>query len=537
MELISKYKEVITPKPHVESEKDVILICYGDHLTQDGEKPLVTLKGFLDNQSQKCINSVHILPFYPYTSDDGFSVVDYTEVDRKLGTWEDIKHISQNYRLMCDAVVNHMSSKSHWFEEYLKGNDRYKDYFIDMDPSTDLTMVTRPRTSPLLTPFTAPDGTTKNIWSTFSADQVDLNYANYKVLIDVLDVLFTYVEYGATLIRLDAIAFLWKEVGSHSVHLPQTHEIIQLIREVLHQVAPEIIIITETNVPHQENVSYFGSGHDEAQMVYNFALPPLIIHSMLTGDATKMTDWAMHLELPSDKVCFFNFTASHDGVGMRPISDILSEEEVQNIVDTCRANGGLVSYRDCGDGTVKPYELNCTFKMLLTSPDKPVELRLKRMLLSQSIALAMPGVPGIYFTSLFGASNWREGAEESGVNRSINRQKFTVDELSDYLTNAVKDNFFAIYRDLIRVRTAEPCFNPYAPFRFLNLNKSLFAFEKFLEDESLFCLFNVSNDNVKINSKDLMNGSFLDIVSMKIVEGTISIPGNEFLWLKFKGEQ
>ncbi|MCH2205802.1 MAG: alpha-amylase family glycosyl hydrolase [Lentisphaerales bacterium] len=268
--LIDQYSEEITPKPHVESEKDIILISYGDHVYSESEKPLKTLKTFLDDHCQKSINSVHILPFYPYTSDDGFSVVNYVAVDETLGTWNEVKEIGYDYRLMCDAVVNHMSSKSEWFLGYLKGDKKYKEYFVDVDPSIDLSMVVRPRTSPLLTPFKSADGTTKNIWTTFSADQVDLNYANYKVLIEVLNVLFTYVKNGATLVRLDAIAFLWKEPGSPSVHLPQTHEIIQLMREVLHQVSPEVIIITETNVPHKENISYFGSGHDEAQMVYNF---------------------------------------------------------------------------------------------------------------------------------------------------------------------------------------------------------------------------------------------------------------------------
>ena len=239
-QLVEKYRGKITSTDYVQSEKDLILIAYGDHISDENEKPLITLKRFLNLFCKDKINSVHILPFYPYSSDDGFSVIDYTEVDPKLGSWADVKEIGRNYRIMCDAVVNHISAESKWFKKYLENDPEYENYFHDVDPKTDLSLVVRPRTSPLLTEFKDKDGNTKHIWCTFSADQVDLNYSNYKVLLDVLDALFTYIENGATLIRLDAIAFLWKEPGTHSVHLKQTHELIQLMREVLHQVAPEV---------------------------------------------------------------------------------------------------------------------------------------------------------------------------------------------------------------------------------------------------------------------------------------------------------
>lgn len=533
MSLIDQYKKEITPKPHIESEKDIILISYGDHVYNDEEKPLKTLKHFLDEHCQGCINSAHILPFYPYSSDDGFSVIDYVAVDEKLGSWTEVKDIGSEYRLMCDAVVNHMSSKSDWFLGYLAGDDKYDNYFVDTDPSLDLSMVVRPRTSPLLTPFEAADGTTKHIWTTFSADQVDLNYSNYKVLIEVLNVLFTYVKNGATLIRLDAIAFLWKQPGTDSVHLQQTHEIIQLMREVLHQVSPEVIIITETNVPHQENISYFGSGHDEAQMVYNFALPPLIAFSMMTQDASRMTRWAQHLWLPSDRVCFFNFTASHDGIGMRPISEILTESEVQDLVDMCTTNGGRVSYRDCGNGTIKPYELNCTFKDLLTHPDKAEEERMERMLLSQAIALAMPGVPGIYLSSLFGAGNWNEGVEQTGVNRSINRQKFSASDLESYLAETSHQEFFEKYKKLIGIRSHEPAFNPYLPFEFLNLHKSVFAISKKCDNYKLLCLFNVSQSDIELDlAPFICSDGCTDLISESKVTNNYNLKANDFVWLK-----
>lgn len=531
--LIEVYKDKIKSQPYSQSEKDIILIAYGDHISDKGEKPLVTLKKFLNEFCRDKINSVHILPFYPYSSDDGFSVIDYKAVDPNLGSWKDINSIGENYRIMFDGVVNHMSAESDWFKKYLENDPNYKEYFHDIDPSTDLSEVVRPRTSPLLTEFKDIDGNTKHIWCTFSADQVDLNYSNYKVLLDVLDVLFTYVENGATLIRLDAIAFLWKKAGTKSVHLTQTHELIQVMREVIHQVAPEVIIITETNVPHNENVSYFGTGYDEAHMVYNFALPPLIAWSIITGDGTRLSEWAKTLHLPSDKVCFFNFTASHDGIGMRPVSDILNDAEVQILVDACTNNGGLVSYRDSGFGTVKPYELNCTFKDLLTPPDRPEEIRMKRMLLSQAIALAIPGVPGIYLSSILGTDNWKEGQKVTGINRTLNREKFDWGQLQKRFKVKVNKKYFDNYLKLIELRSSENAFNPYQSFTIMDLHSNCLAILRHGE-ESILCLHSFGEENIVLTLPEEFCKNSIDVITEKSYTGECTLKPNEFVWLKAK---
>ena len=531
--LVDEYRGRIKSQDYAQSEKDIILIAYGDHISNKKEMPLKTLNKFLDKFCKNKINSVHILPFYPYSSDDGFSVIDYTAVDPKLGTWEDVDRISQKFRIMFDGVVNHISAKSDWFQKYLDNDPEYKDYFHDIDPNTDLSEVVRPRTSPLLNEFTDADGNIRHIWCTFSPDQVDLNYSNYKVLLDVLDALFTYIEHGATLIRLDAIAFLWKEAGTHSVHLTQTHELIQVMRDVLHQVAPEVIIITETNVPHKENVSYFGSGHDEAHMVYNFALPPLIAWSIITGDSTRLSQWAKELTLPSDKVCFFNFTASHDGIGMRPVSDILSDDEVQRLVDTCLSNGGLVSYRDSGFGTVKPYELNCTFKDLLTSPDQTEEVKLRRMLLSQAIALAIPGVPGIYLSSILGTDNWKEGQKVTGINRTLNREKFDWGQLQERFKVEVNKKYFDDYLKLIELRSSESAFNPYQSFTILDLHSNCLAIIRHGE-ESILCLHSFGEENIVLTLPEEFSKNSIDVITEKLYTGECTLQPNEFVWLKAK---
>ena len=517
IDLIFKYKQRIASKPYHLSEKDVILITYGDQVTRNHEAALETLYEFMNRHLSGVINSVHILPFYPASSDGGFSVVNYSQVDPRMGSWREIDAISAKYRLMVDGVINHVSQYSDWFKAYLAGDIYFKEFFIEVDPLTDLSSVVRPRSSPLISEFTDNEGKIRNVWTTFSKDQVDLNYKNHRVLRNVLDALFYYVEKGATLIRLDAIAFVWKEIGTECVHLPQTHELIQLMREVIHEVVPEVIIITETNVPHHENVSYFGSGDDEAQMVYNFALPPLLVHSVQSADTTVLTEWAQSLHLPSDKVCFFNFTASHDGIGLRPVHGILSDEAIERMIETVVSYGGLISYRQNPDGTHSPYELNCTYIDALTHPDESDFVRSKRLLLTQAVVLAMPGVPGVYFNSLIGARNYHEGVKHTGVNRTVNREKFHVDWLENELSTegSLAKSVFLSYKRLISIRINEAAFNPFGPFSFFDVDRRVFAVRQVCRDcnESIFAVHNFADEAVTIEIPEAIELPLTELLS------------------------
>jgi len=353
-------------------EKDAVLITYGDMISKKGESPLVSLKRFCDMRLSGAINTVHLLPFFPYSSDGGFSVIDYR--------------------------VNHCSASSKWFDQYIQGVYPYKNYFIEEDPNDErLSMVTRPRPWPLLTKVDTSEGE-KHVWTTFSEDQIDLNFACPDVLFEFLDVLLGYVAKGARIIRLDAVAFLWKEVGTDCIHLEQTHQVVKLMREVLKTVSPETILLTETNVPHDENISYFGKG-DEAHMVYNFALPPLLLHALLSEDSQYIQDWAHNLPPLPAGCSFFNFTASHDGIGVRALSGLVPDDQLDWIIKKVEERGGLVSYRSMPDGSKKPYELNITYRDAMDEPTDQ-ELGVRRFLCSQAIMLGLKGIPGIYFQSI-----------------------------------------------------------------------------------------------------------------------------------------
>lgn len=497
-----------TPDDRVD-EKDAFLITYGDMVGESGETPLSTLAYFLQKHIVGLITTVHLLPFFPFSSDDGFSVIDYDAVNPDLGSWDDIAQIGRQFRLMFDAVINHISAESDWFQGYLQGDPRYKDYFIEVEPGTDLSQVFRPRQSPLLTPFqqkVAPGQTVKKlVWTTFSADQIDLNFANPDVLLDVIGVLLDYVSKGAEFIRLDAIAYIWKEYGTSSIHLPQTHRIIQLIRKVLDKVAPRVALITETNVPHQENISYFGDGTNEAQMVYNFSLPPLTLNAFHTGNATILSRWADTLTLPSDQVTYFNFLASHDGIGVTPARGYLSQEVIEQMGQRVEALGGYVSYRANPDGTSTPYELNISYIDALGDPDikdEAEDLVIARFLASQAIMLAIRGVPGIYFHSLFGSRSWPEGVRETGRVRTINREKLQLTPMEKVLADSGSFRYrvFRGYRRLLEARRLSGAFHPIGGQRILFLKKAIFSLVRTSPDgrTRVLCFHNVSRESQEL---------------------------------------
>ncbi|MEQ6376314.1 sugar phosphorylase [Bacillaceae bacterium S4-13-56] len=540
--LKDKYIEKETFNNKWIDEKDIMVITYGDSIKEDGKTPLQTLDEFLVTHAKEEISAVHILPFYPYSSDDGFSVIDYKEVNPELGNWDDIKRLSNHFDLMFDAVINHISQHSEWFQEYVKGNPEYENYFIEADPNADYSKVTRPRALPLLTKFETSKGP-KYIWTTFSDDQIDINFENEKVFLEILELLIMYAKTGARFIRLDAIGFMWKKLGSNCIHLEETHKIIQIYRKVLDEVVPGTILITETNVPHQDNISYFGNGYNEAQMVYQFPLPPLTLFSFHNGNATQLLKWADSLEPTSEQTTFFNFLASHDGIGVRPVEGILTVEEVQGMLEKVTENGGFVSYKDNGDGTKSPYELNINYLEALSSVNDSNETKVARLIAAQSILLSMMGVPGIYIHSLLGSGNDLKGVEETGRYRSINREKLNRTQLEEELKQpeSVRSLIFSQFKKMISLRKSQKAFHPNALQEVLFLDERLFSIKRTSldEQEEVVVLINVSNETVFIQeSVRIEKGKNLtDLVSGKKVENkdgiiNIEIVPYQVLWLK-----
>ncbi|EMN5547099.1 sugar phosphorylase [Enterobacter cloacae subsp. dissolvens] len=514
-------------------EKDVVLITYADQFYNEGENALPVFTRFYNRWLSRSFSHVHLLPFYPWSSDDGFSVIDYHDVAPETGTWRDVAELKQFTSLMFDFVCNHMSAKSQWFAHYLAQKPGYEDFFISVDPQTDLSAVTRPRALPLLTPFTLDDGSVRYLWTTFSDDQVDLNFASPQVLIAMVDVLLHYLVEGARYIRLDAVGFMWKIPGTRCIHLEQTHRLIQLFRAITDAVALGTVIITETNVPHNDNVSYFGDGENEAQMVYQFSLPPLVLHAVHRQDVRALCQWASSLELPSKQTTWFNFLASHDGIGLNPLRGILPESEILSLVETLQQEGALVNWKNNPDGTRSPYEINVTYLDALSYQDCEDTLRIARFILAHAVLLSFPGVPAIYIQSIIGSRNDYNGVERLGYNRAINRKKYCAGEIDGELEdkNGLRNKVYCQLSALIALRRQEKAFHPDSEAFFETSGEHVFKIVRIADDgERITALFNFSNDIQCVffnrqSGKDLITG--INISNM-----TLTLNPWQVMWIK-----
>jgi sucrose phosphorylase len=462
---------------------------------------------------------VHILPFYPFTSDDGFSVLDYSSVNESLGDWEDINAIANNYSLMADLVVNHCSARSPWFENFIKGRDPGRGFFYTASPDDDLSAVVRPRTNDLLREVETSEGT-QYVWCTFSHDQVDLNFRNPAVLKQFVSIIKQYLDNGIRIFRLDAIAFLWKEIGTNCLNLEQTHEMVRLFRTLIEQAQHDAIIITETNIPNRENLEYFGNA-DEAHCVYNFSLPPLLVNTLVTGSCGYLKQWMMSMPPARNGTAYFNFVASHDGIGLRPAEGLLSDAEINSLVKTMQGFGGHVSWRALDDGNSKPYEINIALIDALQGTVRGADdLGLQRFVCAHAIMLALEGIPAIYIHSLVGTHNDHQRVENSGHNRAINRHQWDYTKLEEALADQ-NSSHYIIYnqlKQLLKIRRQQSAFHPNATQFTLHLGDQLFGFwrQSLDRQQSLFCISNISDQGQTLTLADINlidNEQWHDLIS------------------------
>lgn len=514
-------------------EGTAYLITYGDAFRREGETPLHTLADVLRTHVRDAVTDVHLLPIYPWTSDDGFGVVDHREVNPDLGTWDDIADLRADHALALDFVANHLSASSPWFHGWLARDPRFAGYFLEPGPDFDTSHVVRPRTTPLLHEYERPDGSTAHAWTTFGPDQVDVDPSTPAVLLDLTDVLLGYLARGATTVRLDAIGFLWKESGTTCIHLPQTHEIIRLWRVLVDALAPGTLLLTETNVPHADNITYFGDGDDEAHMVYQFALPPLVLHAFVTGRATTLSDWASSIGPVSDTATWFNFLASHDGIGIRPTQGLLTDDDRALLVERTLARGGRVSMAKRPDGTEGVYELNTNFLDALVDPADadPDASAVVRGLAAHAILLSVIGVPAIYYHSLLGSGQDRDGMEESDIARRINREVLDADGLARELgSSARRSGMLEGLRTMLATRRGLPAFSPFADQRIERLDPRVFVVRRAAgTDHEVIAAVNVSAERVTLPS---LAGT--DALSGERIDGLVLEPFG-FAWIAPEG--
>ncbi|MEM9903608.1 MAG: sugar phosphorylase [Cyanobacteria bacterium P01_D01_bin.44] len=531
------------------SQADVLMITYGDSLleanaeTAQDKHPLTTLHDFLSNYLQDVVSGVHILPFFPYSSDDGFAVIDYLQVNPELGDWDDIGQIAEQFDLMTDLVMNHVSSQSKWFQQFRQGQSPGCDYFIAIDPTADVSEVVRPRSTPLLCPVETPTGN-QYVWATFGHDQIDLNFANPDVLLEFLRIILHYLNTGTKFLRLDAIGYLWKTLGSPCIHLRQTHTLIRLVREVVALVKPEASLVTETNVPNRENLSYFGN-RNEAHLIYNFSLPPLVVNALLQERSDHLKTWMMSMPPAPLGCAYFNFTASHDGIGMRPTEGLLGPDEYDTFLRCMREFGGEISMRAKADGSESPYEVNISlFDAMKGTAQGEDEWQIPRFICSQTIMMSLEGIPAFYIHSLLATSNDHEAVRRTGRNRSINRHRWDYGELLTRLQtpDSTQAIVFQELSRLIELRRRQPAFHPNATQYTLHLQPALFAFwrQSIDRDQSIFSIHNLTPRAQTLMLREINligTDPWFDLISGTVIaEGTLEfvLPPYQSAWITNK---
>ncbi len=529
------------------SEKDIALITYGNSLVEEGTRPLRTLDRFLRDYTHDRFSIVHILPFFPYSSDDGFAVMDYYTVNQSLGDWDDISRIAGRCRLMADLVINHTSSRARWFENFKKGVHPGKDYYVTVDPESDLSKVIRPRTSPLLREVVTPDGP-RHVWCTFSHDQVDLDFKNPDVLMEFLSIIRHYLDNGVQVFRLDAVAFLWKDICTTCLHLVQTHKIVKLMRTLIQAHNPRAMIITETNVPARENLSYFGIG-DEAQVIYNFPLPPFLLNTMATGNSKGITDWLKsNPDIMISTTCL-NFIASHDGIGLRPVEDYFSQQEMKRLIELMKAFGGRISTRALNDQKDNPYEINISLWDAMKgtmnggqNQFEPDPFQADRFICAHAIMLALKGIPAIYIHSLLATENDYDRRDNLRSNRAVNRHIWDYPELCNKLADP-HDHHHQVFSRLcilMDIRKKQKAFHPDAGQTAFNINRKVVAFQRRPVDDTpapaLLCIHNICNQTITIPSKDLpekWRKDGMDLISGEVLplDNALDLAPYQSVWI------
>ncbi len=529
-----------TPHSNVWDERDALMITYGDTLRDGDRTPLKTLADFACSHLKGSISTIHLLPFFPYSSDDGFSVMDYTTVNPSVGTWEEVESLSHHFKVMGDLVINHCSARSLWFSNYLEDREPGRGYFYEGNPQHDLSAVVRPRTSPLLREVQTTNGT-RYVWCTFSHDQVDLNFENPKVLLEFLGILRLYLDRGIRWFRMDAVAFVWKKPGTPSINLPETHELIRLLRLLLEHAAKDVVVITETNIPNAENLTYFGNAN-EAHLIYNFSLPPLLLNTLVTGSCQHLKSWLMSMPPAQYGTTYLNFIASHDGIGLRPAEGLLSDWELSSLVDTMQRFGGKVSSRTSQDGQPKPYEINIALWDALkgTVLHGPDQWQTARFVLAHGIMMGLEGIPGIYIHSLFATENDYDRVEHTGQFRSINRHIWSMERLREALSTDTHHAYvFNQIRRLLKLRRLQKAFHPNATQYVLHTGEQLFSFWRQSSDrrQSVFAIHNVSDRPQTLNLSELnliANAEWTDLVSGQVYcdrLATLQLAPYQFVWL------
>ena len=499
-----------TNKLEIESIWDsssVVLITYPDSIYRKDESTLKTLTEFVKNRLGGLSSVIHVLPFLPSTSDGGFAVSNHEKIDDTFGNWNDLKDLSSKHKIMADLVLNHVSSSHPWVHQFIKSEDPGPSYIVSPSETNVWENVIRPRNTSLFTNINTKQGF-KSVWTTFGPDQIDVDWRNPHIFLEFLKLLVRYITNGADWIRLDAIAFIWKEPYTTCLHLDPVHSIVKLLNKCLKIIKPSAVLITETNVPEKENLSYLIEGN-EANLAYNFTLPPLLLEAIYTGKTDLLKSWlSTWKELPRH-TSLLNFTSSHDGIGLRALEGIMDDQRIHNLLVESEKRGGLVSHRRLSNGDDQPYELNISWWSAMSNEgsDNTV-FQFERFLLSQLFTLSIKGVPAFYLPSVLASPNDIDSFRKTGQRRDLNREKFEANQLLDVLKNfdSPASKNISYLTHIVKVRSRLKAFHPEASMKCISTNiANCIILQRGLDEDSVYVICNMSSKFLSFSPLNQIN--------------------------------
>ncbi len=486
-----------------------VLITYADTVRKDNERSLITLERVLNRYFLTLSKVLHILPFLKSTSDGGFAVSSHEYLEDRFGNWADLKNLSNDHILMADLVLNHVSSSHLWVQQFIKSQEPGLSNIFSPSQQKDWSNVIRPRSSSLFSQINTSDGP-RYVWTTFGPDQVDLNWQNPRMVLEFLKLLIKYLGNGVKWLRLDAVGFIWKEEGTTCLHLPKAHLIVKALKIQLSNLLNDGVLITETNVPQKENLSYL-IPEDEAHMAYNFPLPPLLLEAVITSRADLLNNWITNWpDLPVNTT-MFNFTASHDGVGLRALEGLMSDQRLNDLLISCEKRGGLISHRRLSNGDDKPYELNISWWSAMEDSSRDSKrFQYERFILTQLVVIALKGVPAFYLPALLASDNDIKSFSMSGQRRDLNRERFKYEELSLTLQNddSNASRNIKFLSKAMEIRSILDSFHPSSQMECLTKDRSdLVAIKRGKNRKIILAIHNFTENklNYKINDLEFLN--------------------------------
>lgn len=427
-------------------KNEIMLITYADSLG----KNLKELHSVLSRYFTGTVGGVHILPFFPSSADRGFSPTRYDTVAPEFGTFEDIRALGKEYGLMFDFMVNHISRKSPYFEDFLlhKEASPYKDYFIrykdfweNGEPTqkqVDAIYKRKPRAPYYEAQFA--DGTTEKVWCTFSEDQIDLNVKTEATRQFIRATLENMCAQGASFIRLDAFAYAVKKAGgSCFFEEPDIWELLQDIQKITQAHGVEILPEIHEHYSIQMKLA------EKGYWVYDFALPMLVLHALYTGRGERLKHW---LDICPRKQ--FTTLDTHDGIGVVDVADLLTEEEILETKELLFQKGANVkrAYNTEAYNNLDIYQINCTYYSALGNKDQSY-------LLARALQFFAPGIPQVYYVGLLAGENDIPLMESTKNGRDINRHGYTLEEIEQTMQRPVVQRL----RELMHLRSLHPAFD------------------------------------------------------------------------------